>query len=94
MKKDLHPAVVAATLIVAMCVIGFLLWRGTSGDAADVPPGGIGNPGPFSPGGSQVGKSGRPATNASSSAPSGNTSPGAGGPASGAPASTGGAEGR
>ena len=88
MKKELHPAVVAVSLIVALCVIGLLVWRGTNGDAADVPPGGIGNPGPFSPGGSQVGKSGRPA---------GNASPGAAAaavPASGAPASTGGAEGR
>lgn len=89
MKKELHPAVVAAALIVAICVIGLLVWRGTNGDAANVPPGGVGNPGPFAPGGSQVGKSGRPTpAGGGNGAPSGNPVPGA------VPAATEGSKGR
>jgi hypothetical protein len=46
---------VIVIIVVALAV--FFIMRGTKG-GGDVPPGGVGHPGPFSPGGAATGKGG------------------------------------
>ena len=60
MKKEMNPAVMVAVVVAVVAVIGFFIWRGTSGGGASTPAGGVGNASPFAPGGSQVGNPGRP----------------------------------
>ena len=57
MKKEIGPGIVAVIVIVVVAVVGFFLWKGTSGPGSK-PPGSVGNPGPFAPGGAAVGKGG------------------------------------
>jgi len=58
MKKEMNPAVAVAVVVAVVAIVGFLIWRGTSGGGANVPPGGVGNRGPFSPGGEMAGGAG------------------------------------
>jgi len=59
MKKEVGPGVVAVIIIVVVAVVGYFLWKGTSGPGSK-PPGSVGNASPFAPGGAAVGKGGMP----------------------------------
>jgi hypothetical protein len=50
MKQEMNPAVVIAIIAIVVVIAGFFIWRGTRGPG-NVPPGGVGNAGPFAPGG-------------------------------------------
>jgi hypothetical protein len=51
MKQSINPAVATVVIVIVVAVVGFFLWRGANGGAGSIPPGGVGNPGPFAPGG-------------------------------------------
>lgn len=57
MKKEVSPAIVAVIIIVVVAVVGAFIWRGTS-TSGSKPPGAVGNPGPFTPGGAANGQGG------------------------------------
>jgi len=59
-KQQVHPAVMAVIIIVAVGIAAFLIMKGTQG-GGNKSPGEVGNPGPFSPGGAALGKGAKPA---------------------------------
>ncbi len=58
LKQQVSPGVVAVVIIVAVIIAGFFIWRGMKGDVGSKPPGAVGNPSPFAPGGAALGKQG------------------------------------
>ena len=51
MKQSINPVVATVVIVILVAVVGFFLWKGANGGVGSVPPGGVGNPGPFAPGG-------------------------------------------
>jgi len=60
LKQAISPVVAGVVIVLVVVIAGFLIWRGTSGGAGNLPPGAVGNPGPFAPGGAAVGQGGMP----------------------------------
>ena len=59
MKKEVSPLSAGTVIVLVVIVAGFLLWKGTSG-GGNLPPGAVGNPGPFAPGGVATSSGGMP----------------------------------
>ena len=57
MKSEMNPLIAGVVIVILLGIVGFFLWRGTSGGGGKRP-GDVGNPGPFSPGGNMAGKGG------------------------------------
>jgi hypothetical protein len=61
LKQSINPTVAGVVIVIVLALIGFFLWKGTSGGGG-IPPGEVGNPSPFGPGGAAVGKGADPHT--------------------------------
>lgn len=62
MKHEINPVVAAIVLAVVALIAVAVLWHGTASAGGGKPPGAVGNPGPFSPGGAAVAKQTGPPT--------------------------------
>jgi len=61
LKQSISPAAAGIVIVIILVLVGYFLWKGTSGGGS-IPPGQPGNNGPFAPGGAAVGKGAAPNT--------------------------------
>lgn len=68
MKFEIKPVYAGIMIAAVVVVIGWFFYK-EAGNLGSLPPGAVGNPGPFAPGGAAVGRGGMPGSQTSQPGP-------------------------